>query len=295
MDWREIPSLSALRAFEAAARHGSYSAAARELNVSHAAIAQHVRGLESHFGQSLMQRDGRGMATTAAGQSLAESVAGGFAEIANGVRQLNAEQEAGPLRLTTTRTFAENWLMPRLAGFWQTHPEIALAVSANDDVVDLRRSEYHLAIRYGCGDWPGLESTFLTSARNVIVAHPSLLEEVPGLRAQDRASFKQAPWLVDRSYGEFIAWLALHDLDIDRLNARELDGNSMVLAATRAGAGASVQPEAVVEADLASGRLVALLRDEKSALGYHLVRLPGPVPDRVRRFTRWMRAEIAAE
>jgi LysR family glycine cleavage system transcriptional activator len=165
MDWRDIPSLSALRAFEAAARLGSYSEAARSLNVTHAAIAQHVRSLEAHFGQPLMQREGRAMAVTEAGRRLHRDVAAGFGEIATGVRALIRERADAPISLTTTQSFAENWLMPRMAQFWATHPGVTVSVSVDNRVIDLRRSEHHLGIRFGAGDWPGLTAEKLTAGK----------------------------------------------------------------------------------------------------------------------------------
>ena len=110
MDWRDIPSLSALRAFEAAARLGSLSEAARALNVTHAAIAAHVRALETEFGQPLLRRSGRGMVPTQAGLELSRDLGSGFAEIAAGVRALKRGREDRPVILTTTPSFAENWL-----------------------------------------------------------------------------------------------------------------------------------------------------------------------------------------
>ncbi|MEL6953016.1 MAG: LysR family transcriptional regulator [Pseudomonadota bacterium] len=299
MDWREIPSLAALRAFEAAARHGSYSAAARELNVSHAAIAQHVRALEAHFGQSLMQRAGRGMEPSAAGQRLAGSLASGFSEIAQGVRALASAGEDGPLSVTTTRTFAENWLMPRLPRFWAAYPDIALKIATDDRVADLARSEHHLAIRYGRGDWPGVEARFLRPARNVIVATPELLDRLVPERGADCPlpieTLKALPWLVDEGYSDFVSWLAQYGLEVDALGARRIEGNALVLAATRAGGGVSVQPEAVVQADLDRGALICVLQDCDSAAGYYIARVPGPVPERVRLFTRWLNQEVAAQ
>ena len=149
MDWRDIPSLAALRGFEAAVREGSFSAAARELNVTHAAIAQHVRSLETHVGQPLLTRAGRRMVPTEAGARLATDLNDGFGQIIAGVRRLSEDADKRPIQITCTPNFAENWLMPRLIEFWGKHPDITLSVTPDNNIVDLRRDGYDVAIRYG--------------------------------------------------------------------------------------------------------------------------------------------------
>ncbi|WJY22622.1 LysR family transcriptional regulator [Fontisubflavum oceani] len=292
MDWRDIPSLSALRAFEAAARLESYSAAARSLNVTHAAIAQHVRALETHFDQSLMDREGRRMVPTHAGRRLANDLANGFAEIAAGVRTLTEARGDGPISLTTTQTFAENWLMPRLSGFWSGCPDIPLTIHPDDRLQDLRRAGHHLGIRYGRGVWPGVEARFLTSANTAVVAHPALAAQLPEDYAATAPGAAQMlttlPWVIDEGYGEFSSWLSAQGLNQDDLTGTRLAGNTLVLAACRAGAGVSMQPHAVIERDVEEGRLVLLLEQCDAELGYYLIRSPGPVPARVKVFTDWL-------
>ena len=129
MNWRNIPSLAALRAFEVAARTGSYSAAAQELNVTHAAVAQHVRTVEAHLDKALMIRNGRGMAPTEIGAALAATLSAGFGQIIEGVKQATDDIEARPLAVSVTPSFAENWLMPRLTRFWAAHPGFSLSVT----------------------------------------------------------------------------------------------------------------------------------------------------------------------
>ncbi|MBF9030652.1 LysR family transcriptional regulator [Rhodobacterales bacterium HKCCE3408] len=294
MDWRDIPSLAALRAFEAAARHGSHTAAARELNVTHAAVAQHVRALETHFGTALLERSGRTMTPTESGFALAAGLARGFEEIAASVRSLAASRGTGPLALTTTRTFAENWLMPRLPGFWSAHPDIPLSIFADDAVHDIRREGLHMAIRYGRGNWPGVTSQFLFSGQTVVVAHPDLAGKID--RTGDvMGQLAKLPWLVETGYTDYFAWIAAQGLPADKMTITQFDGNPLVLAGTRAGAGVSVQPKPVVEADLDAGRLVALVEEpvaSKDGPGYYIVTPPGPEPERVRAFRRWLSRSV---
>ncbi|WP_158598903.1 LysR substrate-binding domain-containing protein [Rhodophyticola porphyridii] len=292
MDWRDIPSLSALRAFEAAARLENYSAAARTLNVTHAAIAQHVRALETHFGQSLIEREGRRMVPTPAGRRLATDLANGFAEIAAGVRTLTEARREGPISLTTTRSFAENWLMPRLSEFWSARPDIPITISSDDRVHDLRREGHHLAIRYGRGVWPGVETRFLSRANTVVVAHPALAARLPETYAAAAPEavrmLADLPWVVDTSFGELFSWLTVQGLDRADISATELSSSALALAACRAGAGVNMQPYAVVQKDLDEGRLVLLLEQCDTELGYYLVQQPGPLPTRVKVFVDWL-------
>ena len=296
MNWRDIPSLSALRAFEAAARNESFSAAARELNVTHAAIAQHVRALEAEFGQPLMERQGRAMVPTAPGLRLARDLETGFGEIAAGVRALRQSRGDRPISLTTTVTFAENWLMPRIARFWQARPDIPITIAADNRLHDLRREGHDLAIRYGHGDWPKLEVELLTRADTMAVAHPALAAKLPDNydpTAPDAPQIlSEFPWLTDRSFSEVDSWLQAHGLDPAALNRTALEGNNLVLAATRAGAGLSMHPRAVVERDLQNGTLVSVLEEPDSgALGYYVVTPKGGVTSRVKAFLDWLRAQ----
>jgi len=175
MDWRNIPSLSALRAFEAAARCQSFSQAARELNVTHAAIAQHVRALEAEFSESLIRRQGRGIATTPAGQALAEQLRAGFSVIAEGIQELRDQSPDRPLNIAVTPAFATNWLMPRIGEFWALHPDIALNINPSTKLVDLKGDGFDLAIRFGKGAWPGTSPEILTEGSFLVVAHPKLI------------------------------------------------------------------------------------------------------------------------
>ncbi|WP_224816355.1 LysR family transcriptional regulator [Hasllibacter sp. MH4015] len=293
MDWRDIPSLSALRAFEAAARLGSLSEAARTLNVTHAAIAAHVRALEGEFGQPLLRRSGRGMVPTRAGAELARDLGNGFAEIAVGVRALKQGREDRPVTLTTTPSFAENWLMPCLAAFWSAHPDIPLSVQTSQDMVDLRRDGIDLAIRHGAGPWPGLEGHVLTQATMVVVGQPGRFTPRPvdPTTQEAWAWVATLPWLLDTSHSEFNKRLTRLGIDRDALRATELASNNLILPACRAGAGVSAQPLALVETDIADGRLEVLAQEQDSVMAYHLLHLPGPLSRRAQTFVTWLKSD----
>lgn len=287
MDWRDIPSLSALKAFEATARLGSFSAAARALNVTHAAIAQHVRALEAEFGQELVFRSGAGMELTSDGRQLAQALNDGFGAIAQGVRQMREVQAARPLRVTLTHAFAENWLMPRLGDFWTRHSDVSLALVPSRETVDLRRDGFELGLRYGRGSWPGLKSELLVPARFKIVGRPELLS---GVDAGDEAALRALPWLIEEGWPEQNLWM--QELGISDQDAKisGLATNPMVLAAVRAGLGISVQMQPMIEADLASGALVALRELPRTDLGYHIVHPNEVLSEPARIFVRWLKS-----
>lgn len=286
MDWRNIPSLSALRAFEATARLNGFSAAARELNVTHAAIAQHVRGLEDYFGQTLAFRQGRRMELTTNGQRLASALSDGFLTIQAGVSDLLAESKGRPLNISTTPAFAENWLMPRLGSFWQQHPDIKLAILPNPGLVDLRRDGIDLAIRYGKGHWPGYQIDLLTSARFVVVATPDYID---GRAVNALGDLSGLKWLLESDRREPQLWAQAQGLDMDRQDVSEFATGTLLQIAARAGYGLAILPQAVVEHDIANGVLVNLFTAQTDTLGYFLVTQKDRHSNPLNIFIKWLK------
>lgn len=289
-----LPPLACLRAFEATARHGAFSAAARELNVTHAAVAQQVRRLESLLGRPLVVRAGRGVELTADGARLATRLIEGFDVIRAAFAEFTAEDATRALRVTLTPMFAANWLMPRLGAFRAAHPEIELMLNPSPEIVDLRREDYDLAIRFGTGAWPGLEAEPFLPSGFVVVGAPALVGDVEIRHPRD---LTRLPWLQEQT-GEFEVWLAAHGVEPEaRPGVTHLPGY-MVLAAAREGQGIALTSRVLVEEDLAAGRLVVLFEDPDyrgGAVGYFLVRRPGPMRPPLRAFVEWLRATARAE
>ncbi len=289
LDWRGIPSLAALRAFEAAARHGSYSGAARELNVTHAAIAQHVRGLEDHFATPLMLRKGRAMAATAEGQALAAALNEGFGAIAAACRDLAERDKERPLRITVTPSFAAHWLMPRIGSFWCQHPDIQVEILPSITLTDLRADGVDVAIRYGLGGWPGVDSEPLMSAGHTAVAAPSYLGD---FRPDCLADLADHTWLLDGSQREEVVWARANGIDLEAVPIRNFATDLLLREAIRAGIGIGILPAPSVADDIDSGRLIELCREEDSALAYHLLTRPGQVSAQRDTFIRWIKKEV---
>ncbi|GAA3858699.1 transcriptional regulator GcvA [Celeribacter arenosi] len=285
MDWRDIPSLSSLRAFESAARLGGYSAAARELNVTHAAVAQHVRGLESHLGEKLLQRDKKGMALTATGRSLADSLAEGFGMIVSGVRAVTDEKTGRALRISTTPTFAEVWLMPKLGAFWSEHPHISVQVQPSMGLSNMRADDIDLAIRFGHGSWPGVDVVPLLMSPFTVVCSP---DYTPEDRLEDIEDTSGFYWLFSEFSSEQYAWGQRIGIDFHEEGYRELASNALTLSAVRSGHGVSIQSRVLVEDDIASGRMKVLYEGDPENIGYYIVTAAGVLSPNIRLFRNWL-------
>jgi LysR family glycine cleavage system transcriptional activator len=287
-DWRSIPSLTALRAFAATAELRSFSQAARVLNVTHAAVAQQVRALEESLGRPLVQREGRGVSLTPDGEQLAEALAEGFAAFQRGIEALRAGEADRPVRVTLTASFAAQWLMPRLKDFWQKHPDIGLSLHPDNRVVDLHRDRMDLGIRYGTGDWPGVESTHLTSARLVIAGAPSLIGAGTVLSIEDMAKLD---WILSPSWPEQDAYLRQLGLEPDTLNRTDISSEELAIAAARQGLGLVVEGVALIESDVTEGRLRIVHESLERLPAYFIVVLPGPKRAAARAFLKWLASQ----
>src|SRR5262249_54427477 len=153
MSKRPLPPISALLPFEAAARLGSMSAAARELGISQPAISRHLQLLEGDLGQVLFQRNRRGLALTSAGRDYYQAVAAGFAQIAHATQHLRALSGDQIIRINANFGFAQQWLMPRFARLRAAFPKITFRLQTSDQDDELSLADSDLAIRFGTGDW----------------------------------------------------------------------------------------------------------------------------------------------
>ena len=287
-DWRSLPSLTALRAFAATAELRSFSQAARALNVTHAAVAQQVRALEGELGHGLVQRDGRGVSLTAEGEQLAQALGEGFAAFQRGVEALRVGEADRPVRVTLTASVAAQWLMPRLRDFWERHPDIGLSLHPDPRVVDLHRERMDLAIRYGTGNWPGVQATWLASAQLVVAGAPSLLGDRTALAPQE---MQEMDWILQRNWPEQDSFLRQLGLDPDRLSRTDLSSEDLVIAAARQGLGLAVESRALIEAEVADGRLRLMQESGEKLPAYFIVTLPGPQRAAARAFLKWLQAQ----
>ncbi len=285
MDWSKIPSLHALRAFEATSRLRSFSKAAVELNVTHAAIAQHVRGLEAEFGESLVFRQGRGLALTEQGKQFAQTLRTGFGEIETAVHDLRTQGETRPLNISATPAFAGQWLMPRIGDFWEKHPEILVNINPSIQLVDLARDRYDMAIRYGAGDWPNLNTKRLLHGDFCVVARPDI---VAGRITDCLDDVQGIPWLLEGSMMERTALLKSVGVDLSNAQVKTFTTNELVLSAVHAGLGMSLQTGALVRSQIANGTLQNICDLAQDGLSYFVVTPKGNLHKDLKTFENWL-------
>lgn len=177
MSFRKLPPLNALAAFEAVARHQSFTKAAKELFLTHSAVSQRITQLEKHLNVQLLARSKRGVELTAAGAGYLESVRDALSTLALASDQFS---EAAPrrLRLSVVPVFASNWLISRLRSFHRLHPNIELDIQSSPAMANIRSGEGDVAIRWGKGEWPGVDKVKLFSDELFPVCSPSYLKEI---------------------------------------------------------------------------------------------------------------------
>lgn len=289
IDWRRMPSLSTLRAFAATAQEGGFSAAARQLNVTHAAVAQHVRAFEEHLGLPLVWRDGRRIRLTPEGERLARALAEGFATMQDAIVALRDQNADRPLSVTLPPAFAAEWLMPRLAGFWKRHPEIPLSLLPEHRIVDLREAGAALGIRFGDGKWPGVISEFLVEAPQIVVGAPELLG---GRRSLSLREMSMLPWVREGDWPEQMQLLESIGLQPAALRFTDFPNEELALSAAREGLGLHLESAALVDEDIRNGWLVKIHEIRDESLGYYIVRPPGPITPAAQIFMTWLKSQI---
>jgi LysR family glycine cleavage system transcriptional activator len=278
--------MAAIRAFAAFAETGSVVAAGDALGVSHAAISQQLRALETHLGVALLDRSGRAMTLTADGDILAQGCADGFASIGRAVALVTGAEAARPLHISPTPSFAAAWLMPRLSEFRTLHPDINIVLNPTAETVALEPGGVDLSIRYGAGGWPGVDDTLLVPTAMVIVAAPGLIE---GRDVSTSEALSTFPWLDEACTSESSEWLRARGVSEGvRGGFIQVPGN-LLLDGARDGQGLAVTVRNFVEPDIRAGRLVVLQQEDRPGMGYHLVTRPGVQRPPLRAFVKWIR------
>ncbi|WP_417473088.1 LysR family transcriptional regulator [Leisingera sp.] len=287
MDWKVMPPMAGLRAFCAFAESGNLVQAGQALNVSHAAISQQLRALEAHLGVALVDRSGRSLALTAEGEHLARALLLGFGAMQAAVQELTGASAARPLHVTCTPSFAAQWLVPRLPGFQGEHPEVELMLDPTGTLVELKPGGVEIALRYGDGQWPGLEAELLLVSPMVVVAAPQLLA---GRRVDTAADLLDLPWLEELGTNEASRWFRSQGVEDSLRGPRTRLPGNLLMQAVRGGQGVAVSVQNFVEEDLAEGRLLALFTEAEGS-GYHIVTRPGVLRPEARAFIAWLRRE----
>lgn len=285
-----------MRAFEAAARHLSFTKAAEELNVTQAAISHQVKALEEWLGVPLFRRLNRALLLTDAGQNYAPPLGQSFDLLAEATDRIRDDDNRGTLTVTTLPSIAAKWLVPRLGRFRQAHPDIDLRIDASQHLSDFARENVDVAVRYGRGLWEGTRADRLMTEDFFPVCSPDLIDGDPPLHKLD--DLHRHTLLHDDNRTDWTVWfLAAGIKGGDPTRGPGFTDSSLVLQAAAEGQGVALGRGALAANDLAAGRLVKPFDISLPAtFAYYLV-CPEANAERPKivAFRDWLLAEAAPD
>ena len=266
-----LPPLSSLTSFEAAARHLNFTRAAKDLNVTQAAVSRQIQGLEAYLGVPLFHRRHRALQLTREGDRLHRAVTLGLEQIAGAVADIRRERHGPEVTVATSVTFANYWLMSRVAKFRATHPEVDLRMVASGPISDLAVAGIDLAVRYGRGHWPGLEAEHLLDNEIFPVCAPDYFAGRPAPQGPGELLKETLLHLVeyDRNWVTWKAWLRSFGVEgPPRTRGLEFDNYLILIQAALGGQGIALGGGRLAEDFVARGALVrpiaATMRDERA-------------------------------
>ncbi len=295
---RRMPSLNALRAFEATARHGSLTRAAGELHVTPAAVSHQLKALEEDLGIKLMRRVGQELILSEAAQAGLPSLRQGFRALAEGVRLLREDPSHHYLTVSVPPTLAATWLVPRLDRFKRQETDIDVRLEASDEMVNFLHDGVDMAIRFGGGDYPGLHATRLFGEQVYPVCSPELLDGDHGLTNLQNLkhhTLLHVEWQAARDEPpSWEMWLRAAGVDdVDATRGPRFSHGAMSLQAAAQGHGVALGSSALVADALKAGRLVKpfdLTIDYEFT--YFVVSPQETAEDpKIKAFRRWLLAE----
>ena len=252
---RRLPPLNALKAFEAAARHESFTRAAEDLCVTQGAVSHQVKALEAELGIKLFNRERQRLVITEAGREYLGVLRDAFDRIAVGTERLVQRQNSGVITVSTSPDFAAKWLVNRLGRFAETHPGLDLRVSATLHHVDFAREDVDLAVHHGDGNWAGLDVVRLCTEQLFAVCSPKLL--VGRNRITKPSDVLKFPLLHLDDSNAWAKWFEAAELKgADHMHGPVLNRASMVIDAAIDGQGIALARTTLAATDLINGRLV---------------------------------------
>lgn len=293
---RRLPSLNAVRAFEAAARLGSLKLAAHELSVTPSAISHQVRSLEEYFGTPLFHREGRRVRLTANAADFLRSMTQALDQISAASQRMTRRPQGSLLNIVVAPTFANGWLVPRMSLFQAEHPELEIRMSTATRMTDFAGTDLDLAIAYSPGEIPAeVSAVWLMAEHCVPVCSPDYAREYGPLEhAQDIARCTLLHALP--RMGQWRNWLKVAGIeDVDGERGPKFQSTPLALEAAESGLGVAIANREFVEERVRRGRLVTPLRVEvPSESGYYLL-CPRRYEDepKVVAFRDWLLATMA--
>ncbi len=273
-----LPPLNALRAFDASARHRSFTRAAEDLSVTPAAISHQIKGLEEYLGAKLFRRAKGTLMLTEAGQRIMPGVRKGFSAFEEAMENFGLYDQTGQINVAVTPSFGAKWLIPRLEHFNAAHPEIDIRISTTMEIIDYEQEGVDIGIRFGRGEYPGLVVEPLLSSEVTPVCSPELLQgDHPKLeKPSDLRHFTllhdESP-LLDEAHPNWAMWLlAAGVTDVDASHGMRFDSASSAISAAIEGVGVALGRTALIGRDIAAGRLVRLFKlSLPIRFGYYVV------------------------
>jgi LysR family glycine cleavage system transcriptional activator len=293
---RRLPPLNALRAFEAAARHESFTRAAEELCVTQGAVSHQVKALEAGLGIKLFNRERQRLIITEAGREYLTVLRDSFDRIAVGTERLIQRQSSGVLTVSTSPDFAAKWLVNRLGRFAEAHPGIDLRISATLHHVDFAREDVDLAVRHGDGSWPGLDVARLSTEQLFAVCSPKLLRGRQ--RIGKPADVLKFPLLHLDDRKDWTRWLEAAGVATAELShGPVLNRASMVIDAAVDGQGIALARTTLAAWDLINGRLVRPLPETLRLSKTYWIICPKATSalPKIATFRDWLLAEAAED
>jgi LysR family glycine cleavage system transcriptional activator len=287
-----LPSLNGLRAFEAAARHLSFTLAASELSVTQTAISHQIRRLEGELGIRLFIRQNRALALTPEARDYLPGIRAAFNDLRLATDRLLRKDDDKVLTISTLASLAAKWLLPRLTDFQEQHPGIDVRITTSTSLVDFQRDDVDAAIRYGRGQWQGLRADWLMADELFPVCSPSLLRGDKPLRQPEDLRGYTLLHTSNANSDDWRLWLtaAGQPSDIARQPGITFDMIFMTIQAAIDGIGVAMGRTSYVQDDIAKGRLVVPFKIALPAdAGFYLVSPQGRrEAPKLAAFREWM-------
>ncbi|TQI81935.1 LysR family glycine cleavage system transcriptional activator [Serratia fonticola] len=293
---KRLPPLNALRVFDAAARHLSFTKAAEELFVTQAAVSHQIKSLEDFLGLKLFRRRNRSLLLTEEGQSYYLDIKEIFTSINEATRKLQARSAKGALTVSLPPSFAIQWLVPRLSGFNSAYPGIDVRIQAVDREEDKLADDVDVAIFYGRGNWPGVRTERLYAEYLLPVCSPSLLAGDHALKAPDDLAYHTL--LHDTSRRDWLAYT--RQLGLQHINVQQgpiFSHSAMVVQAAVHGQGVALVNNVMAQTEIEAGRLVCPFNDVLvSKNAFYLVCHDSQAElGKIAAFRQWILARAASE
>jgi LysR family glycine cleavage system transcriptional activator len=292
---RRLPSLNAVKAFEAAARSKSFTRAAEELFVTAGAVSQQVKALETELGLKLFNRERQRLMITEAGREYLAVVREALDQIAAATERLVRRQRSGVLTVSVSLDFAAKWLVNRLGRFAETHPELDLRVTATDHHVDFAREDVDLAVRHGDGRWPELDVVQLCSERLFPVCSPKLLSERD--RVTSPSDLLKFPLLRLDDWTTWNRWFEVAGVADPVAHGLVLNRASMLIDAAIDGQGVALARTALAAWDIVHNRLVRPIDVSLTMSNTYWIVCPKVTSKvlKIATFRKWLLAEAAED